>query len=538
MHDGDSALAVTVGKLIRQITPEESPVGGASRLVSNNHPEILMKKSLLVGGVAASVAAAVCVHAADFGQKVEALAKSQSLSLFGVIAPLPASSSTNLSAAAIDANPASVVTVAPGLSVRVVSAAANLGAVTDQLVLYPNDTAPTHIITCNEGSSALPGVQRVDINTGVVENIISSGMSTCDPVRLTPWGTVLVGEETGGGGRLFEILNPLTTTNVVVSGSGAGTTTSDPANVAFVQATGTLSWEGLALLPNGVLYYTDESRPGNGIPGGAIFKYIPTNLWVPGSPAITDLASSPLTAGRIFGFRVGRNSSNTDFGQGNEFGRGVWVEVTNRADVGSAPINLRNAGITLKFTSYYRPEDAGLDEKQLSLGIVRFCGTNTGQDVPATTANGDNHWGEVYCVRDGTVTTAAQISTSTQTVSGVSYTINNATVPEYQPLILGTLDFAMMDNIAYQPGKGNWVLNEDGEGPTYSTPRNNDIFSCLDDGADVDTLSDACIKVMSLNDLTAESTGGVFDATGKKYYFSVQHNKTGHGIILEVSGWQ
>jgi hypothetical protein len=43
---------------------------------------------------------------------------------------------------------------------------------------------------------------------------------------------------------------------------------------------------------------------------------------------------------------------------------------------------------------------------------------------------------------------------------------------------------------------------------------------------------------MSLNDLTAESTGGLFDASGKTYYVSVQHNITGHGVILKVTGWR
>ena len=47
-------------------------------------------------------------------------------------------------------------------------------------------------------------------------------------------------------------------------------------------------------------------------------------------------------------------------------------------------------------TSYYRPEDASVDLRQLALGNVRFCGTNTGQDVPETEASGDNHWGEVF----------------------------------------------------------------------------------------------------------------------------------------------
>jgi len=222
--------------------------------------------------------------------------------------------------------------------------------------------------------------------------------------------------------------------------------------------------------------------------------------------------------------RVGRNSANTDVGQGNEFGRGVWVEMA-----GAPPQNLRSAAATLKLTSYYRPEDMSIDQVVLAAGSVRFCGTNTGQDTPTSDPNGDNHWGEVYCVTDGTVEQA-----STITVSGG---INTASIPEYQPLIIGDLDFAMPDNLDIQPGRGNFIVNEDGDGPIYSPPRNNDIWVCLDDGADTDHLTDACVKMMSLNDLTAESTGGIFDGTGKRYFVSIQHNVTGHGVVLEINGW-
>jgi len=299
----------------------------------------------------------------------------------------------------------------------------------------------------------------------------------------------------------------------------------------------TLSWEGLALLPNGVLYMSDESRPGNGIMGGGIYKFIPDQLWS-GGGAIQDLSRSPLNSGRLFGLRIGRNSTTSpDFGQANEYGRGYWVEITNRSDVGATPINLRNAGITLKMTGYYRPEDAEFDLKELAAGNVRFCGTNTGQDVPDTSANGDNHWGEVYCLRDGTISDAANLASSTQTIAGVSYSVLTSTAPEYQTLALGNRDFAMPDNLAYQPAGRFFVINEDGEGPTYATRRNNDIWACLDDGDDVDKLSDACVKLMTLNDLTAESTGGLFNASGSRYFVSIQHNVTGHGIILEVNGW-
>jgi secreted PhoX family phosphatase len=226
--------------------------------------------------------------------------------------------------------------------------------------------------------------------------------------------------------------------------------------------------------------------------------------------------------------RIGRNNGNTDVGQGNEFGRGVWVQVPTSTN--AAPTNLRSAALALKLTSYYRPEDMQLDLDAVAGGNVRFCGTNTGQDIEGS----DNHFGEVYCITDGTLAEAASITT---TVSG-GVTVNKASVPEYQPLIIGNLDFAMPDNIAYQAGSGNFVINEDGEGPVYATPRNNDIWACLDDGDDADNLADACVKVMTLNDLTAESTGGFFDATGSAYYVSIQHNITGHGVVLKVTGWK
>jgi len=73
----------------------------------------------------------------------------------------------------------------------------------------------------------------------------------------------------------------------------------------------------------------------------------------------------------------------------------------------------------------------------------------------------------------------------------------------------------MPDNIAYQPGSGNWIIQDDGEGPDFG--HNNDIRVCTDDGQDSDDLADACARIITLNDLSAETTGGAFDATGTRY---------------------
>ena len=476
-------------------------------------------------------AATGTASAADFGQSVEALAKAMSSRLFGTSGTLDESSSTSLSADQANTNPAALVSVARGLSVRVVSADPNLAPNIDMMVLWPNDVHPTHIIACNEQGAAQIGVQRIDLATGVPENVISSGLTSCDPVRATPWGSVIVGEENGTNGRVFEILDPVETTGVTITGAGAATVISDTTHVARRGALGQMAFEGSTILPNGVVYSTDENRPGSGNPGGAFIKFIPSTLWT-GTQPITDLVQSPFTSGTVWGMRVGRRSGNTDFGQGNEFGRGVWVQMPTSSD--AVPTNLRAAAATLKLTSYYRPEDIALDAAALANGNVRFCGTNTGEDTEGV----DNHFGEVYCVTDGTVEAAGAIALATQTIGGTTYTLNTASVPEYQPLVIGNVEFAMMDNIAYQPGRGNFLVQEDGEGPGYAAPRNNDIWDCLDDGADKDNLADACVRMITLNDLNAESTGGVFDASGETYYLSVQHNVTGHGVILKVTGWR
>lgn len=491
----------------------------------------MKKASLNIAIGAAVLSLASTAAASDFGEKTQQLAKALALRLFGTAGVLDESSTASLTADQANANPAGLATVARGLHISVVSASPDLGPNIDQMILWPDDVSPTHIIACNEQGSGQVAVQRIELATGTPANMISSGLTSCDPVRITPWGTVLVGEEAGTNGRLFEIIDPLHTDGVIITGAGAATTISDPTHVVRRGTVGQFAFEGLALLPNGVLYISDENRPGSGNPGGAIVKFIPDVLWA-GGAAISDLAQSPLSSGTLWGMRLGRNSGNTDFGQGNEFGRGVWVEMPVSSD--AAPTNLRSAALTLKLTSYYRPEDMAIDLDAQATGDVRFCGTNTGQDIPAS----DNHFGEVYCITDGTIAGAAGITRVTQTVGSSTFTLNTASIPEYQPLIIGNLQLAMMDNIAYQPGSGNFLVHEDGEGALYTPGRNNDIWDCLDDGDDEDNLSDACVRVMSINDLTAEWTGGLFDASGRTFYVSVQHNITGHGVILKITGWR
>ncbi len=450
----------------------------------------------------------------EFGSFVEFLLNRNSMYLFGVGSPVLQSSTRSISQVAADADPRRLVTVAAGLNVGVLSSAANLGPNIDMMVLWPNDTTPTHLIACNEQGAAEPSVQRIRFIGGAVETLLT-GMISCDPIRRTPWGTLIVGEEVGGTGHLLEIINPLAVTNTLfdrtthqISNGPFGT---GAENVVDRPAVGRLAFEGIALYPNGVMYYGDENRPFQGTPGGAYFKFIPSEPWMGGDP-ITNLDESPLTNGAVFGLRLGKRPSggpNADYGQGSNTGLGTWIPVDNPSGA-----DLRAVAATLELTGYYRPEDAEVDRRALRKGNVRFCAANTGNEGQ------DHNWGEFICITDGTL----------------EQSLANTATPEAQYLVIGTPELAMNDNVEYQESRGNWILHEDGDGP--DTGFNNDLWSCLDDSNDDDQLSDGCVRIATLNDLNAEWTGGFFDQSGTIFIVSLQHNVTGHGVVLIIWGWQ
>ena len=478
--------------------------------------------------VGAAVASGIVVG--DFGTKRDAKLADESETLFGIDKPLASSSLTSIDLATAQTSPLKLATLARGLKARVVTSGV-AGANIDQFALWPNGTSPTHLIACNEQGTTEAGLQRIAIATGAVETIVT-GTTACDGVRRTAWGTILFSEEAGSGGQTYELINPLTTTGVTLTrttgvfSGGAGA-----ANLVRRTAVGRLSFEGHGLLPNGVMYYGDENRPGSGNPGGAYFKFVPATPFAGGAP-IASLDQSPLKRGKVLGLRLGRNNGNTDFGQGTQAGRGVWVAICDDADAdvtkqcASQNPALRTKASDNKLTAYYRPEDLEVSPPDLAAGRVKVCGNNTGNEFQ------DRYWGETVCITDGTVA---------ESLAGTA-------VPEVKNLVIGSADMAMTDNIASQPGPaGRWLIAEDGDvgfGSSITPGKNNDMFLCLPDGADVDDQSDGCVKVATLNDAGtaahtegAEWTGPIFSDDGKHLYVSVQHNITEKGVVLDITGW-
>jgi Alkaline phosphatase PhoX len=464
----------------------------------------------VLGGALAFAFSMGALAGSDFGSTVQSDLFNHSQQLFGVNKALDASSQESISQAEAVADPTRLVSLAHGLTAQVVTTQTSPN--TDMIALWPNSEHPTHLIACNEQGTAQPGLERIDLATGAV-NVIVTGTTACDPAKRTPWGTIIFGEETGNG-QLLELIDPLNTTNVQYNrATGVFSGGTNPQNLVRRTGLGQLAYEGLGLLPNGVLYYGDEQRPANGTPGGAYFKFIPATPWS-GGPPISNLNDSPFASGSVYALRIGRRVESNgaiDYGQGNNIGQGSWVQVCTNATCAATNPSLRNFAATNKITGYYRPEDFEADVAAVAAGNAKACGPATGNESFGT-------FGEVLCISDGTLAEAAA----------------NTAVPEIHYLVVGDAQFAMPDNITYQPGRGNWLVHEDGE----QLQGNNDLFSCLPDGADDNLLSDGCVRVASLNDLSSELTGGVFNASGSTLYISVQHNVTGHGTVLAITGWK
>jgi hypothetical protein len=424
----------------------------------------------------------------DFGKKVEHLLKKQSNRLLGIKKPLGQSAAATSGAyRSVSQKATDQVLVAKGLKVEYLTRTA--GNKTDMMAFWPTETSPTHIISCVEGSRSEiepgkynPSVQRINLKTGVVETVLR-GMSRCDGIRLTPWGTILATEEASDGGA-YEILNPLAITDESVTDRTTGAVTA-PAMVVKRTALPTMSWEGLTVLPSGVVIGGDELRPGsNGLAdsdGGAIFKFVPATARTT-SGNIADLAQSPLVNGSVYAMRIACTTPTGQYGQGCEVGNGSWVSVN--AATARTDANANGA------TGYYRPEDLHRDPLYKGDG-VRFCWANTGNE-------GASHFGEVMCAIDR------------KPVDPASVVIANRFVE-------GDRDFNSFDNLAFQPVSGNLFVIEDHP--------NGDIFACLRDGKDRDIKTDGCVKILSVKDSSAEPSGFMFSADGKTAFVSIQHSR-------------
>ena len=474
---------------------------------------------------------------ADFGSFVAQQLRDHSMELFGLRHPVDESAIGPFDGPSVDA-----LDLAPGLKATLISSSVEAAA--DQIAMWPDDSHPTHLFVCDEETTN-PAVQRVDLSKPAGSNAttIVIGLTSCDPVRRTPWGTILVAEEAGANGGLYEIFDPVHVTTMTVLNRDQGLT-SDPLHLVKRKAVGALSFESFGIMHDGTMIYGDELAPGavsQGSAGGALYKFVPLVPYTgTGQPPITQAQLSPLAAGSVFGLRVAANGSS-NWGQGAEVGKGRWVAI-DTAPAGIVDVNgniiLRNAQVLQKFTGYYRPEDMDVDPIARENGVFRACWANTGRlnfGGGSTVENSAVH-GEILCIVEEPSTTTPPAPTGT--------------VPVVSRFIVGSQQAGMFDNVAFQPHTGNLVVLEDG--PTSivlpdgtQQPRGNDLWICLPDGDDDDTLSDGCVRFASIKDTSAEPTGFIFTGSGTSAFVNIQHRAVNdaagagnHGALVKISGFK
>jgi hypothetical protein len=467
----------------------------------------------------------------DFGAFVQSLLRDQSEELFGIGRPLDHSAVGPFDGPSVDA-----LDLAHGLKATLISSAVENAA--DQIAMWPDDDHPTHLFVCDEETS-VPAVQRVELSKPADSNAttIVTGLQACDPVRRTPWGTIIVAEENGADGGLYEILDPVhITTPIAVTNRATGANT-DPLHLAKRQAVGALSFESFAIRPDGTTIYGDELAPSNGNAGGGIYKFVPAVPFAGGAP-ITVPAMSPLVSGSIYGLRVAAAGSS-NWGQGAEIGKGAWTLV-NQAAPGVVDANgnvvLRNAQLLQKFTGYYRPEDMDIDPVARANGVFRACWANTGRLSHAGGSAVENAavYGEVMCLTE-------------EPPSAAVPTPPTGAIPKVDRFIAAGHQIGMPDNVAFQPHTGNLVVLEDG--PTSivradgtSQPRGNDLWICLPDGRDADVMSDGCVRFASLRDTSSEPTGFIFLGSGEAAFVHLQHRNVDaanhRGSLMLISGFK
>jgi hypothetical protein len=438
-----------------------------------------MKKSLLTVTLGALLAPVT--FAADFGSTVEHLLHVQEVKLFGIVQPLERSADARDYVPRASATAGQRQLLAKGLKAEFVTRMA--GRPGDMISFWPTDMNPTHLMVCIEGGrnggGTNPSVQRIDLETKAVETVLS-GMSRCDGIRTTAWGTVLATEESGDG-RAYEIINPLSTTGHWVAdrstgdirttlGGGVTSTT-----IAQRPELPTMAWEGLTVLPTGVVIGGEELRPGSGVldtDGGSIFKFVP-DYPLGGPVQISDLDNSPLISGSTYAMQVSCSTGGSfpQYGQGCEVGIAGWVQVD--ASMARIDANDKNA------TGYYRPEDLHADPTYGGDG-VRFCWTNTGNE-------GASHYGEILCaIDDNPMPVSPGLWEDSD--SGFFYLTDGSSNKEDLTTVVanrfveGDLRFTSPDNLAFQPHTGIVYVIEDHQ---YG-----EVWACLPDGADQDLKTD------------------------------------------------
>jgi hypothetical protein len=306
-----------------------------------------------------------------------------------------------------------------------------------------------------------------DLWTGETKKIAQrADWESLDPIVWTPWGTLLIAEETNAAafrdpafpqsvaGLVYEVfLDP-----------------SDPTVVTDVvarPAIGSKSDEGTRFDSQGNLYSISERTP------GYIYKFVPDK-------------KGDLSSGQSYVLKV----TEPD---GDRTGGAEWVPLSREAVVVDAGL----AADAVEGTGYGRPEDVEIatssGNSQGGANVLYVAITSEHRVLAIDLREpkgGDDH---------GTAFVANYVARGLNTTS----------------------EFIMPDNLALDHS-GNLYITEDPGGNTASGKRGDDIWVATP-GAGNASAAASVVRFATLTDCEAEPTGLYFDLKGQRLFVNIQH---------------
>lgn len=316
------------------------------------------------------------------------------------------------------------------------------------------------------GSNA--SVSVTDLYTGKTRTIAQrTDWEVLDPIIWTPWGTLLIAEETNAA-RFRDPAVPQAVAGLVYE---LVPSEADPTVIEAIiprPAIGAKSHEGMRFDPQGNLYSISERTP------GYIFRFVPDRR-------------GDLSSGQTYVLRVTQ-------ADGDRTGEAEWVPLPRAA----VEVDASAAADAVGATGYGRPED---------VEIAESTGNNRGGSNMLYVAITSEH--RVLAIdlrepRGGDEHLTAHVSDYVR--RGVN----------------ATTEFQAPDNLALDRA-GNLYITEDPGGSFSGGKRQGDDIWVAAPNRGSDGPSPSVVRFATLTDCNAEPTGIYFELTGDRLFTNIMH---------------
>ncbi|HEY3134155.1 MAG TPA: alkaline phosphatase PhoX [Gemmatimonadaceae bacterium] len=303
-----------------------------------------------------------------------------------------------------------------------------------------------------------------------------SDWESFDPIVWTPWGTILVGEETNAASKPDPDY-PSAKAGLVYELVPSASDPSVLDRIIARPAIGSKSHEGMRFDKQGNLYSISERNP------GYIFKFTPD-------------VKGDLSSGQLYVLKL--TSPTAD-----RTGEAEWIPLDRNA----VKIDASAAADAVGVTGYNRPED---------IEIATSTGSNRGSI------------NTLYVAITGLSNPVDNriIAIDLREPAGGS---SHSTAFVYDYVKVGvntTTDFSMPDNLALDPA-GNLYIAED-PGGNFATKKNGDDIWVARPSNGPHSAASSVERFASLTDCDAEPTGLYWEKGGDRLFVNVQHRGGDH----------